>query len=565
MFHYRFPIMIAAVLTGAGLAVTPATPAAGVAGQGTAAVSGSGWASSVPFTNQVASSPTTGGGYPVPPGQTFPNPGTCRAGTLDSNHSESWIAVKPGTEDLVGNSKFFFENYSKFYDHYLGSYRILGGTPAGDNQVQGYDCVSTGTQAMPPSWTNVTDPNVAFDTKGRVYQTTLPFNAFWGKSTLHPDGAIDVSYSDDMGQHWVKGNGGQDLEQSPNSSARQAGHVEDKQWIAVNDITDSPNRDHVYAMWSVINASTTKIRIAVSRDRGQTFSKAVTITAPSQTGVSNTFIYPSIDAAGTLYIAFASFPHPAKTSTVTLYVSHSTDDGQTFAPFVPAATAGVLPATSLPNTTFRDGITENFAASPTYSGHLYLTYEDWNGTKMNVKFTQSTDGGSTWSAPVTVNDNTDAPAGPTDQFQPSVAAGPKGAVAVAFYDRRLPCPNDPSVLPQDVGRTNFCIDVSLQPYKDTGSGAVPVGGNVRITNSSWDPQQPGQSVGGLSQLPCADANCAVGFIGDYFGLAVSGGNIYALFVSTHYPSDVTADGGGPVYYQQQVLATVPRSAFGTGF
>ena len=48
------------------------------------------------------------------------------------------------------------------------------------------------------------------------------------------------------------------------------------------------------------------------------------------------------------------------------------------------------------------------------------------------------------------------------------------------------------------------------------------------------------------------------FIGDYFGLAISGGNIYALMVSTHYPSDVQADGGGPVYYQQQVLATVPH-------
>jgi hypothetical protein len=57
----------------------------------------------------------------------------------------------------------------------------------------------------------------------------------------------------------------------------------------------------------------------------------------------------------------------------------------------------------------------------------------------------------------------------------------------------------------------------------------------------------------------------VSFIGDYFGLAVSAGNIYALFVSTHYPSDVPADGGGPVYYQQQVLATVPRSQFGAGF
>jgi hypothetical protein len=36
-------------------------------------------------------------------------------------------------------------------------------------------------------------------------------------------------------------------------------------------------------------------------------------------------------------------------------------------------------------------------------------------------------------------------------------------------------------------------------------------------------------------------------------------------VSTHYPSDVTADDGGPIYYQQQVLATVPRIGFGAGY
>src|SRR5215472_8557227 len=178
MYTFRFKAVLAAVLTGAGLTAAPAASAIGAAGPGIAAASDSGWTSSVAFTNQVASSPATGGGYPVPPGQTFPNPGACRAGILDSNHSESWLAVRPGTEDLVGNSKFFFENFSKFYDFYLGSYRILNGTPSGDNQVQGYDCVSAGTQAMPPSWTNVTDPNAAFDTKGRVYQTTLPFNAF---------------------------------------------------------------------------------------------------------------------------------------------------------------------------------------------------------------------------------------------------------------------------------------------------------------------------------------------------------------------------------------------------
>ena len=68
----------------------------------------SAWTSSVPFTNQVASTPFQGGGYPDPLGQTFPNPGTCRLGNFDSNQSESWVTVKPGTEDLVGSSKFFF-------------------------------------------------------------------------------------------------------------------------------------------------------------------------------------------------------------------------------------------------------------------------------------------------------------------------------------------------------------------------------------------------------------------------------------------------------------------------
>src|SRR5207245_7154356 len=108
-----------------------------------------------------------------------------------------------------------------------------------------------------------------------------------------------------------------------------------------------------------------------------------------------------------------------------------------------------------------------------------------DGTQMDVKFTQSTDGGFNWSAPVVVNDA--ANSATTDQFQPSVAAGPNGAVAVAFYDRRQACPNDASVLTADVGRLNFCIDTSLQAYKDSGAGAVPVGGKVRISQFSWDP------------------------------------------------------------------------------
>ncbi|HEY3141540.1 MAG TPA: hypothetical protein VGJ86_10445, partial [Acidimicrobiales bacterium] len=361
------------------------------------------WRTSVTATNRVVSMPVQGGGYPVPPGQTAPEPGTCRAGSYNSNFSESWIAVKPGTEDLVGTSKFFFEKYSTFYDFHLGSYTIRDGRAVAANQVQGYDCISTGTQEMPPSWTNNTDPNADFDTKGRVYQVTLPFNAFW--ANLHPNSNIAISYSDDLGQHWVTGNGGEPLEHAPNWSSLSLGFVEDKQWVAVNHFPGNRYQDHVYAAWAVYNGSTTKIRVAVSRDRGQTFAKPVTITKPNQTGPTNEFVYPAVDAAGNVYVSIAS-DHPSP-DRKTIYVARSSDDGATWSQFMPVAQATAMPGCCLPNTTFRDGILEHFAASPDHPGHLYVVWEDWDGSQFDVKFTQSVDFGQTWSAPIVVNDNAD--------------------------------------------------------------------------------------------------------------------------------------------------------------
>jgi hypothetical protein len=521
------------------------------------------WPTEVAFTNQVASSPFEGGGYPVPAGSTAPLPGTCRLGDYNANRSESWIAVKPGKEDLVGTSKVFFEKFSTFYMFHLGSYTMRGGKPGGNNIVQGYECGTTGSTAEPPSWTNNTDPNVDFDSRGRAYQVTLPFNMWWGNH-FNPDAAIGVVYSDDLGRTWVKGNGGEFLDHVPNQSSKTIGGVEDKQWIAVNRYPLTKNRDHVYAAWSVFNGFTTKLKVSVSHDRGQTFSKPVTLTPPSVTGPSTTYVYPSVDAAGTVFIAFAAFP-ACCSEPASIWVTRSEDDGVTWGPFVEVV-SGLQTVTSLPNTTFRDGILEHFAASQTYPGHVYLVYEAWDGTQMDVKFTQSTNGGLDWSSPVTVNDNVDVPGRPTDQFQPQVASGPGDAVAVNFFDRRLACPDDPSVLPQNVGKENLCIDVSLQVYEDTGAGAEAVGSNVRISQFTWDPEQPRQTIDGIDQYACAGHNdpCpnGTGFIGDYFGLAISARNIYSFFPSTHYASGVNGDGGATVYYQQQVLAKVARSAFG---
>src|SRR6266851_1453269 len=553
------------------LALSPARLAAG---------SGALWASSVSAANTVVSSPTSGGGYPENP----PVEGGCvgpSAGNFNANHSESDVTVEPGSEQIVGSSKFFFDKFSTGYNFYLGSYAINGNKHS-NNIIQGYDCSTTETmpgvlnQSMPPSWTNTTDPNVGFDTQGRVYQTMLPFNAFW--TNLHPDGAITVSYSDDLGAHWVTGNGGQALEQVPNSSSFQFGHVEDKQWIAVNHYPKASFRDHVYATWDVIDGnigSTVKLRMAVSRDRGLTFSPAKTIVSASIDQLRDQFSQPAVDPSGDVYVAYTNIG--TKTNVADFFVTKSTDDGLTFNRPVKAGTGNTIGVASgrVTNTTFRDGINFAFATSQDYPGHLYLAYNDFNRTQYNVFLVQSTDGGQTWSNPVSVND--DITSGRTaDHFQPAVATGPGGAVAVAFYDRRASCPTDGSIIKQDQGRSDFCIDVSVQPYTDSGAGAAAVGANIRASNYTWDPQQPGllvnadgtttdlQTLGGLGQMACASHNdpCRLFFIGDYFGLAISAGNIYTLSVSTHYPSNVHADDGSILYYQQQVLGTMSRATLG---
>src|SRR3954468_12510927 len=546
--------------------VAPALSCTGVASAAT-------WDTPV-AANVVADAPVAGGGYPVAPGSTRPDPGTCRPGLYNSNRSESWIAVMPGTESLVGASKLFFENFSTFYDFHLGAYAIRNGAVTGQSQVQGYDCVSTGTQAMPPSWTNNTDPNVDFDTKGRAYQTTLPFNAFWGGG-LHPNGAIDLSYSDDLGLHWTKGNEGRDLEPNNKQTSLPLGHVEDKQWVAVNHFPGTRFQDHVYAMWTTFNgaAGNGKIRLAVSRDRGQTFAKPVTISVPGTTTPAATYVYPSVGSDGTLYMAFVGgFDTTNKHRVGHVYVTRSLGDGVTFGPIVEAATPSENPNGFLPNTNFRDGIIEHFTASAAYPGHVYLVYEDWDTTRgqSDIKFRQSTNGGLDWSPVQTANDTPNSAS--TDQFQPAVAAGPGGGVAVAFYDRRAACPSDASILPAHRGVANTCIDISLQAYKDHASAAAAarVGNNVRVSAFTWDPDQPQERVGGLPQYPCAGhtdpCQQGSGFIGDYFGLAVSAGNIYTFGVSTHYPSrTVRADGGGSVYYQNQVLGITPRTVFGNGY
>ena len=101
--------------------------------------------------------------------------------------------------------------------------------------------------------------------------------------------------------------------------------------MAVNHIPGNRFQDHVYAAWAVFNGSSSgggiNVRMAVSRDRGNTFGAPATITPPSEVGAGATFVYPEIDAAGNVYVAVVSFPPNGKSSTI--YVARSTDNART--------------------------------------------------------------------------------------------------------------------------------------------------------------------------------------------------------------------------------------------
>jgi hypothetical protein len=164
----------------------------------------------------------------------------------------------------------------------------------------------------------------------------------------------------------------------------------------------------------------------------------------------------------------------------------------------------------------------------------------------------SYDGGQSWTQPIQVNDN----AGATEALQPNLDVAPNGTVVDAFYDRRLPCPAqgtaeaagagiayDPgtSASPgRPYGRANYCVNTAAQFYKPNLTSS---GHNIRLSAHTWDPQ--------LSALR-PSCICSSGtFIGDYFGVASSGGLTYTTSVSTFNEA-----GENPFFHQQQLVARI---------
>jgi hypothetical protein len=120
-----------------------------------------------------------------------------------------------------------------------------------------------------------------------------------------------------------------------------------------------------------------------------------------------------------------------------IMVTKSTNFGQTFStptPVVTLATTGVNGDLGL-NGGFRTNAFPHVAVNPV-TGALYLVYNDKGiGSDLaDIYFTQSTNGGASWSNPVRVDDDLTS----NDQWQPDIAVTPDGTKLFSgWYDRRL--------------------------------------------------------------------------------------------------------------------------------
>jgi Neuraminidase (sialidase) len=138
------------------------------------------------------------------------------------------------------------------------------------------------------------------------------------------------------------------------------------------------------------------------------------------------------------------------------------------------------------------------------TGQLYVVWEDARFTSSGVNhivISTSTDGGSTWSAPATVDGNTpdNRPA-----FTPTVAVNSAGAVAVTYYDLR------------SLGTETATLPTDLWVSTSTDNGAT------------WSKQH----LTGPFDMKTAP-NAGGFFLGDYQALGVIGTTFQPFFVAAN--------------------------------
>lgn len=438
---------------------------------------------------------------------------------LDSgsiNQNEISLTLVPGT--VSGQPQVLLAAYND--NPFPGgsglgvSYSTDGGVNWTSQQLA-YPSHSSGTPLV-----DAFDPTTAADTQGNIYVGHISTDANW---TTGPVSGLYVHKSTDGGVTWqtpvaVSEDG------TASGSPDPAYRFNDRCQMTVDEFSGSPNTDNIYVSWIKdrgwnMSQPYSDIYLAYSSDNGATFNMA-SGTSPAFPGRINdenvnhdlgNMPVPAVAPDGTVYVSWMDY-NVWTGGTGTIYLDKSTDGGVTWGTDVAVATVYLPPLNLNPSAdNTRAKGAPVLKVSPNNSSELYLVYaEDPDKTLLpggsyldgpddaDIHFIKSTDGGSTWTSPIKVNNDATS----NDQILPWMDVKPNGTIDIAWYDRR----NDPLDSKWDV----FVA-------KSTNSGAS-FSSNLKLNDSSF--------------ISPVHSFSTEGWLGEYLGVAVDSSYMYVAWTSS---------------------------------
>jgi hypothetical protein len=351
--------------------------------------------------------------------------------TAQDTQSETTIALGAGGTIIAG--------FNDSEENVGGANHFTGFA----NSTNGGTSFTDGGALPSSSVDDAGDPVLAVNAStGAVYFTTLSFNV---------TNQIEFFTSTNNGASFTG-----PVNSAPGFSSR---HILDKDWMAVDNFAGSGN-GNIYTSFTDFQSNRDNgIKFDRSTDGGSTWSSAISLGGAQG---SNIVVGPD----HSVYVFFWNVVHGRKEN---IQVRKSTNQGASFGPAVTVAALATTGSNGDLGLGFRTNAFPQAAVNAA-NGNLYVVWNDKGaGTdRGDIFFSQSTDGGATWSAPIKLNDD----ATTNDQWQPAIAVTPDGThVFVTWYDRRL----DPA---------NSLIDRFGVIGTISGS-TITFGANGRITDTSF--------------------------------------------------------------------------------
>ena len=335
-------------------------------------------------------------------------------------------------------------------------------------------------------WLANSDPTVAIDRQGFVYMANLYLDVFDNGNGLYVSVANLTS-----GAVTFTADATRPVAVNPSASTTI---FEDKPWLAVDNGNNSRTAGTVYATWSRFVGDRDSIVLSRSLNRGQTWSRPIRISPRRQDGAvqgSQVAVGPN----GEVYVAYEVFYTGGRRQH---FLAKSTNRGVTFS--APRPITPVFNEVAF-GSTYRVNSFLSLAVDQSRRGTVYGVYADQpsGAVGAEVEFITSSNGGATFSSPVVIND-----ASQGQQFMPAITVDSSGVVHAMWFDTRN-SPGDPS---------RYDIYATFSKFPGTFAA------NTRVTPPL--PDNPnGASI---------DAGTAT-FIGDYAGVAASGGFAHPVWTS----------------------------------